>query len=190
MRQNQRMKKFNLSLEFQGLCLFDPKVLDNFINENKINDSDLLTYFINHPELGQKVIEEGIVVPIYSIAELDYSIVCYKNEEPSEILEDWKLFSVDSFGLKIESGIVIIADIYTIMSWDDPDFFIRYEENYRNKSDSNDYFKLSNGFYQLNIKGFRDNAEKSPFDLEYGYEFIFNKVENLNIHSSYHFCSH
>lgn len=175
------MKDFIISLEFQGLCLFDPLVLNNFIIDNKIESVDVLNYFIDNPDIGKKAIEQGIIVPIYSIFELDYKIHCYKDKKDSEIPNEWKLFDIDSFGLKVESNLVIISDIYAIISWDNPDFFLNYKENYLNKSDSNDYFELENGFYNLNIFGFREKANKSPFDLIYGYEFIFSKTDELKI---------
>ena len=175
------MKEFNISLEFQGLCLFDPKVLTDFLSDKGIYTKQVFDYFINNPEIGKKVINEGVILPIYSIPELNYKIIC-SIEDINLIPKEWEVFNIKEFGLKVRSNTIIISDIYNIMNWDEPDFFLTYQENYQNKTDSNDYFELENGFYNINIIGFREaDSNKSPFDLEIGYKFIFKKVEKLNI---------
>ncbi|WP_299436555.1 hypothetical protein [uncultured Maribacter sp.] len=173
------MKKFNISLEFQGLCIFDPVVLNNFIISNKITTNEVFDYFVKNPKIGKKAINEGVIIPIYSIPELDYKIIC--SEDSNYIPFEWQLFNIDNFGLKVESNIIIISDIYTIVSWDEPDFFLNYKENYRNKSGSNDYYELDNGLYNINIIGYRETVNKSPFDLEFGYQLMFNKTKKLNV---------
>lgn len=175
------MKEFYISLEFQGLCLFDPKVLIDFLSNNGINTNQVFDYFINNPDIGKKAINEGVILPIYSIPELNYKIIC-SIEDINLIPKEWEIFDFEEFGLQVRSNTIIISDIYNILNWDEPDFFLRYRDNYQNKTDSNDYFELENGFYNINIIGFREaNSNKSPFDLELGYGFVFKKIEKLNI---------
>ena len=50
-------------------------VLTNFIKREGIKTKNLLDLFIENHKLGEMVINEGILYPIYSIPELDYSLI-------------------------------------------------------------------------------------------------------------------
>ena len=75
----------------QGMVLFDPLVLVNFIQSKGIKDSNLLDYFIQNLEVGNEAINEGIILPVYTIEIWDYEIIVNLEEE-SKINPEWKLF--------------------------------------------------------------------------------------------------
>lgn len=175
------MKEFTLSLDFPGLCLFDPLVLTDFLKSNKIETTQVFDYFLHNPEIGKRVIVEGIILPIYSIPELDYKITC-TIEDKLFFPKEWEVLEIDKFGLNVRSKTIILSDIFNIMDWDEPDFFLDYKNNLSSKTESTNYFELENGFYKIKTIGFREiDVNKSPLDLIVGYEFIFKKVEKLNI---------
>lgn len=169
------MKQFILDLEFQGIVIFDPLVLVNFLKEEKITDADIFQYLIDNPLIGKKVMEEGIIYPIYSIPPYEYDIhMSNANYENQNISNYIKVFEYKKFGLKVESGFLIISDIFAIMDWDNPNFFLNYKELYDQKNDTNDFFELKNGKYLVEINGLKKKSKN-----EYGYNIIFHETNEI-----------
>lgn len=173
------MKKFELNLEFPGIVIFDPVVLSNFLEDKKITDRNILNHFIANETIGKEAINLGVIYPIYTIPELDYTIYASDNNK-NNIPEEWKIFSIKQFGLKVESKTLIFSDIYAIMDWTmaDRDFFLNYRKNYSNKSDSNDYYEIPNGNFIVQITGFR-NKKNNIYDTEKGYQINFHQILEL-----------
>ena len=177
--------KMKISLNMQGMVVFDPLVLDNFVQSKGIKDTNLLDYFIQNPEIGNQAINEGVVLPIYTIEIWDYEIIVNLEEE-SKINPKWKLFKTSlSFPFRIESENVIISDIYSIMSWN-PDYYLNFPPKEK-RIGVDDNFTIPKRNYSVDILGFRDSLNPDIENRECGYEFFFKKVsqlsliENLNI---------
>lgn len=173
-------KEFKLSLEFQGIVIFAPVVLVNFLNANNVEESNVFERFINDEKLGEKAISEGILFPIYTIPELNYDIIIDTDNNYKNLAGLTKVFTYEKYGLRVESSTLIFSDIFTIMDWTDADFFLNHRENYADKSDTNDYYELSDGNYLVSITGFRD---EDPHGKK-GYEIILKKVDSLPDFSS------
>ena len=177
--------KTKISLNMQGMVIFDPLVLDNFVQSKGIKDANLLDYFIQNPEVGNAAINEGVILPIYTIEIWDYKIIVNLGEE-SVIVPEWKLFKTSlSFPFRVESENVIISDIYAIMNWK-PDYYLNFPSKDK-RIGVDDNFTIPKGNYSVDILGFRNNLNPDIDNRECGYEFFFKKVsqlpliENLNI---------
>jgi len=177
--------KTKISLNMQGMVLFDPLVLDNFVQSKGIKDANLLDYFIRNPEVGNEAINEGVILPVYTIEIWDYEIIINLEEE-SKIDPEWKLFKTSySFPFRVESENIIISDIYAIMNWK-PDYYLNFPSKDK-RIGVDDNFTIPKGNYSVDILGFRDNLNPDIDNRECGYEFFFKKVsqlpliENLNI---------
>ena len=173
--------KTKISLNLQGMVLFDPLVLANFVHSEGIKSTNLLDFFIQNTKVGNKAINEGILLPIYTIEIWDYEIIVNLEEE-SKIDPKWKLFITPySFPFRVESENVIISDIYAIMNWK-PDYYLNFPSK-DERIGVDDSFIIPKGNYSVDILGFRNNLNPE----ECGYEFFFKKVsllpfiENLNI---------
>ncbi|SFM98839.1 hypothetical protein SAMN05428949_1589 [Chitinophaga sp. YR627] len=58
------ISKTKITLNLGGLVLFNPQVLNQFVTDNGITDQDLLQYFNEYPETGNKAISQGIIIPV------------------------------------------------------------------------------------------------------------------------------
>ena len=87
--------KTNVSQNLTGLVLFDPVVLNDFCVKHKIEDTNLLDYFNNNPEVGNEAINKGVLLPIYTIEAWDYTIFI-NTEEKSKVNPEWKLFQIET----------------------------------------------------------------------------------------------
>lgn len=173
--------KTKISLSLQGMVLFDPLILANFVHSEGIKSTNLLDFFIQNPKVGNKAINEGVLLPIYTIEIWDYEIIVNLEEE-SKIDPKWKLFKTPyPFPLRVESEKIIISDIYAIMNWK-PDYYLNFPSK-DERIGVDDSFIIPKGNYSVDILGFRNNLNPE----ECGYEFFFKKVsllpfiENLNI---------
>ncbi|WP_019636596.1 hypothetical protein [Paenibacillus fonticola] len=169
--------KLKITLEFPGIVVFDPMTLSSFIQEKKIVNTDLISYFNQYEDVGEEAITQGVIIPIYPIPNLDYTIVI-KNEYDSltSVPIDWRIFKTEPFPLKITSGLVIVSDISAIMDWDE-EFFVNYEGNLENRTTLNDYTKIANGNYGVSIIGYCD--PKKGLEADFGYILDFQRNEEL-----------
>lgn len=109
------IQETRISLNLSGMVLFDPIVLDEFVNTYKIQGKDILEELINNPMVGNAAINEGILIPIYSITPWDYDVIVNIGRE-SCINPDWVVYKNPfSFPLRIISGQLIVSDIYSLL---------------------------------------------------------------------------
>lgn len=120
--------KLQLTLNMQGIVIFDPASLNRFVKEKGIVTLDLVTYFYENEPVGEEVISQGIIIPIYPIPDIDYTI--YINNKDSDkpiISEEWKIFETERlFPLQVSSGKLVVSDIESIIYWD-PNFYMDYD---------------------------------------------------------------
>ncbi|WP_019636956.1 hypothetical protein [Paenibacillus fonticola] len=83
--------------------------LSSFIQEKKIINTDLISYFNQYEVVGEDAIKQGVIVPIYPIPNLDYTIVIKKEYDSStSVPMDWRIFKTEPFPLKISSGLFTV----------------------------------------------------------------------------------
>ncbi|MCQ3028234.1 hypothetical protein NLO74_19775 [Pseudomonas tremae] len=158
-----------IDLYAPGIVLFDPEVLNNFLTEKKITETNIFEFFLQHETLGRLAIEEGVICPIYQIPEDEYSVFLNDTSDPKKLLHEIK-FSYSGFPLEITSGILIVSDLNALFDWDF-EFFINYKLNYEQRLPSNDYIDVLSGLYSMTIKGCTEL--KPPYaNLGYGLELM------------------
>ncbi|AVB22795.1 MULTISPECIES: hypothetical protein [Pseudomonas syringae group] len=158
-----------IELYTPGIIIFDPEVLNGFLKEKKVKETNIFEFFLQHETLGRLAIEEGILCPIYEIPEDEYSVFLNDASDSKKLLREIK-FSHYGFPLKITSGVLVVSDLNALLDWDS-DFFINYKANYEQRLPSNDYIEVLSGLYNMTIKGYV--GLKPPYaNLGYGLELI------------------
>lgn len=167
-------KKFaNIELYTPGIVIFDPAVLNGFLRQNNVADSNIFERFLSDEALGWSAIEQGVLIPIYEIPEDEYSV--FIDDLPAGSAGKHALFEYNGLPLKIASGLAVIADLNALFDWD-PDFFMNYKANYPHRLASNDYLDVACGLFEVTVRGY--TALEAPFhSLGYGLEF--KATENL-----------
>jgi len=113
-------KTFGIMIDFPGLVICDPFVYDSFI-KNHVPESDmvgvnLLQYISENSELWKKMLDDGVMIPIPIKNHRD-SIVKIGLDINEEEKSKGRLFTAPVYPLRIESGLVAIADILYVMNW-------------------------------------------------------------------------
>ncbi|MFJ3371481.1 hypothetical protein [Pseudomonas sp. NPDC086251] len=163
-----------------GIVVFDPAVLNNFVESNGIESNDLFDYFLNNEEIGISAIENGVLFPLYQIPEMEYSIFLKGEGLKSSFNGAERAFCYSGIPLRVVSGLVVVADLNALMDWDSA-FFIGYRNTYTESLGNNDYLDVLSGLYALSISGFKGLS--GPF-VSLGYELEFKLVESLPVLSS------
>ncbi|GAB0171122.1 hypothetical protein LSPCS325_45590 [Lysinibacillus sp. CTST325] len=172
------IKKFKLMLYAPGLVVFDPLTLYNYLEKNNIVESDLLKLFCNNEKIGQEVISQGCIIPIYEIPELDdpYQIIINHEQDNASIPEQNNIFITNTFPLHVTSGNLIISDISAIIDWD-KNYYVNYENIKDESYDNCNSVQMSNNNYSVRITGYCGNKLKT--NIEFGYIFNFSATEKL-----------
>lgn len=164
-----------------GIVIFDPVALNDFVESNGIESSDLFDYFLNNEEVGLRAVENGVIFPLYQIPEMEYSIFLKGGGPDSSFNTAEKAFCYSGIPLTVVSGLIVVADLNALMDWD-RDFFIDYRNTCDESLGNNDYLDVLSGSYALSICGFKGLSD--PF-FSLGYELEFNPVERLPVLSSH-----
>ena len=169
------LKQLDLMLDGQGIVVFDPYLLAEFVQQQQLVDSNVFQHFLDNPKVGDEAISRGLILPIYTIPAIDYQIIL-NDSTTSAVEADWKRFTTPAFPLTIRSAKVVVADIYSIMDWD-AEFYLDMPldgpESTRvaTEWESGDYSVTINGFSERNYEG------RGPKNI--GYEFLLQKVSTL-----------
>ena len=112
--------------------------------------------------MGDKVVEQGIVIPIIGINDSAYKVIARIADEES-IVSDHLIIKKNSFFPLRVTGRVIIADLATLLEWY-PD------EGWQD-------VHVPPGFYSAVVNGFRrvDNDEV----VDFGFEIVFTQTNEL-----------
>ena len=142
--------------------LGDPNCLLTYKSKNNLPD-DLLTEFTTK-ETGDKVVEDGIIVPLSGVENLPYTIYFNFSDTTPELLKDGNKLQVrqDGYCLKVENG-----EIYL--------FTMPYLRNFtENKVEDLKKFrkatiKIENGWYSVSVLG---GLTIQQSELEPTFEFL------------------
>jgi hypothetical protein len=171
------MTELKIMLQTPGLALFDPAVLQAFIDEHQVALPNVLQSFIDDPGLGNEAIAEGCLLTVYSIQPWDYHVLITAADK-STVPADWVLFETPTFVLQIASQRLIAADIWAIMNWDAAAYQQAgpqpIDEKYAtaNAFKASDLAEVPNGRYQVKIVGFCDLQNPDLENRKCGYEFL------------------
>lgn len=170
------VKHLEIMLDGPGIVLFDPFTLDAFVKERGITKPNLFQLFIDEPTVGDEVIRQGIILPIYTIPPIDYQIIL-NDSGTSAARPDWVRLTTTPFPLIIGSpGRVVAADIYSIMDWE-ASFYQKLP--IAGPKAPQAAAEIPSSKYSVTIKGFveRNYTGRGPQNI--GYELLFEQVENL-----------
>ena len=161
-----------IDLYSPGIVVFDPAVLDRFLIDHAVTESDVFSRFLADETLGREAVAQGTVCPIYQIPEDEYSVFIENEEQGTDIAPE---FSHAGLPLRIESGLLVVADLNALLDWDRA-FFTDYRRRYAKKLASNDYLDAPNGLYSVTVNGYV--GLQTPYaDLAYG--LVLHKVPAL-----------
>jgi hypothetical protein len=167
--------KHSIFADSYGLAIFDPVTLIDFLQRNQIKKKNLYNYF-TQSELGDKVMAEGVLFPIYPIIAYDYEINI-SNETEKELAN--QIIVKENLPLVVTSGRLCIASISVIESWNTKIF----EDKLLNKLpyDKGFIIDVSKGNYSMSIVGYYE-AGKSKSNLDdwiFGYSINITKVKTV-----------
>lgn len=154
------MQELEIVVDFNGIVIFDPALLRDFYPG--IDRGENLYRRFTQTEDGDKVVAQGIIVPITGINDSIYKVVVRSKDERSSIDPDLIVFSNSSFPLRIENY-AVIADMASLLEWH-PD-----EEWQR--------LGLQPGEYAIEINGFRKIENRVVVD--FGFEVVWSSCGAL-----------
>ncbi len=157
------MKCFELSVDFNGIVLFEPDRLVAYFGGSIDDGQNVYKAFTSSPA-GDEVMEQGIVTPILGINDGFYKLFVRHSSEDAAIADDLVVFENGEFPLEVgKSGSVALADLAVLREWEDETGWNR--------------IPITPGIYSILIRGFRriENGEL----LECGYEFVLSSREAL-----------
>ena len=158
-----------------GIVIFDPVVLNDFVESNGLESSNLFDCFLNNEEIGASAVVKGVIFPLYQIPEKEYSVFIKGAHQGSSLDGSAKRFCYSGIPFKVVSGLIVVADLNALMDWDS-EFFLDYRKTCVDSLGNNDYLDVKSGLYDLSISGFK--GLKDPF-VSLGYELEFKPVEQL-----------
>jgi hypothetical protein len=138
----------------------------------------LFQLFNQDSAIGDEVIKQGVILPIYTIPPIDYQIVVNEGES-SSVRSDWVRFTTPPFPLTVgECNKIVVADIYSIMDWE-PAFYQKLHLDGPKAPQA--ATKVSAGKYSVVVKGFteREYVGRGPKNI--GYELLLEKVAMLPV---------
>ena len=142
--------------------LGDPNCLLTYKNEKNLPD-DLLTEFTTK-ETGDKVVEEGIIVPLSGVKNFPYTIYFNLTDTTPELLKDGNKLQVrqDGYCLKVENEEIYLFTL---------PYLREFTENQIEalKKSKKARIKLENGWYSVSILG---GLTMQQSELEPTFEFI------------------
>jgi hypothetical protein len=109
-----KVLRYDVITDFNGVVIFDPDRLIQFCGGHIDEGADLFTRFMTSND-GDKVIEQGIIIPILAIDDAGYSVEFYideKSDRPKEQI----VFENGDFPLYIEKKLVL-ADLAVLKEW-------------------------------------------------------------------------
>ena len=157
------MFKCSVNTDFNGIVLFDPYRLIEFFGGAIASGADLFTLF-RTSDVGDQVLQAGIVIPILAIDDAGYSLEVLIDEESARPLSDIQ-FSNGIFPLHIQKKLVV-ADLAVFKEWEEDTGWIETP--------------VSEGFYAATVRGFRTRNEQGHI-VDCGYEVSLKTVTEMPI---------
>ena len=155
-----QMNKYDITVDFGGIVVFAPDRLVDYFGKIEI-DANIYKTFITSDD-GEKVVEQGIVLPILGINDSHYPVfIRYADEEP-QVRPGLIIFENRGFPLFVRDRCVI-ADLGAFLEWSPPDGWI--------------FLDIRPGFYNVTVRGYRDI--KNGQVVDFGFELVFTRTEML-----------
>lgn len=154
------MNRFKLTVDFNGMVLFDPFLLNEFMGGN-IEDGRNLWREFSESDRGDEVVKNGVIVPLLGINDSCYKVDVRLQEESS----GWTIpaFRTNSFYPLHVRDRLVLADIAVLLDWTEG-------AGWHDVS-------VKPGIYGVEVNGFR--LLKAGQVTDFGYEFVLHELEKL-----------
>lgn len=169
-------KQFDLLIDGPGIVFFDPYVVAAFLSKRKLATTDLFQLFLDDPTLGDEVITQGIILPIYPIPPIDYQVII-NNTSTSSIRPSWLRLTSPPLPLTVgQQGKLVAADMYALMEWDTNFYQAVTDPGCLAPQAAT---ALHPGQYKALINGFVEQEYEGRGPKNIGYELLLERVETL-----------
>ncbi|GAB0062818.1 hypothetical protein IBA8401_38480 [Pseudomonas syringae] len=167
----------NIETFTAGAVIFDPAVLCRFAAAYCPEVGDLFAFFIEESEVGRLAVQAGVVLPMYEIPEAHYLFRLSEKSDDLPIELPGAVIQHNGIPLRIESGVLVVADLYALMDWD-PAFFLNFKDQRALGLGNADYLEVSSGLYSM---GFTGLVEANGDCTRLVYELSLDSVETLPV---------
>lgn len=155
------LDKKNIMVDFNGIVIFSYPAIEKYFEGGIKNGQNILKNFIE-TDLGDKVIDDGVIIPITNIDDGSYEVNfiegCIERQNNRRII-----FNNPGFILNVENEIYV-ADAAVFWDWE---AYLGWEK-----------INIPIGLYKLTIEGFQ-NLNKFDEIETIGYDIILEKVISL-----------
>ena len=145
----------HLDVEANGIVLLDEGILHETLGwtPTQGESRDLLHEFFTS-DLGDEVVNRGAVVPLLSIDDGTYEVICRLSSEASPV-DDLVIVTNGAFPLKVKTS-AAFYDLDTMIAWPPTESPVSTD--------------LAPGHYAVTVRGFRE--VKNERIVRAGYEFV------------------
>ncbi|MFD1875707.1 hypothetical protein [Hymenobacter bucti] len=152
------MTEVKLLVQTAGLVLFDPVVLQAFIDYHHLPVSNLWDSFRSNPDLAKEALATGCLLPVHPIVAWDYRVRVAVAAQPT-VPAEWVLFAAAGFALHVSSGRVLVADGWALLRWEAAAYLEFGRQPLAANYAANDFrvvqeVRVPNGWYQVTVVGF------------------------------------
>lgn len=154
------MQELEVTVDFNGIVLFDPEALKNFYSEIDIGTN--LYFRFTRTDDGDAVVQQGIIIPIIGINDSIYKVFLRFSTETSKIDPTTIIASNGDFPFRVNSQ-AVITDMASLLEWDPTEDWPKLE--------------LPAGNYSARINGFR--VIKNNEIADFGFEIVFTTCDVL-----------
>lgn len=154
------MQKFRVTVDYNGIVLFDPDALIQYFG-GTIHEGENILERLTTTDDGEAVIAAGIALPILGINDSTYEVLIRYGSESCEI--DCPIIVENGvFPMKV-AGRLVIADLAVLAEWTDD---LGWQK-----------VLIAPGDYGVTVRGFR-SINKSQV-VRFGYELVFEPMKQL-----------
>lgn len=151
-----------VSVDFNGIVVFSYPDLSIFFKNGIADGRNILEEF-TQTDLGDKVVDEGLVVPIINIDDGGYLVRFFLDQGPIESARRHVAFSDDGYVLAVSER-VYVADAAVFWEWHEQ---LGWHE-----------VPIPQGKYSVTIEGVVHKNEEGGM-IETGYDIICRRVDEL-----------
>ncbi|WP_437637620.1 hypothetical protein [Sorangium sp. So ce854] len=148
--------------DYNGIVLFEPHLLQQRYGGAIEEGTDLFTRFTTTDE-GDRVLAEGLIVPVLAIDDSPYKVIVRRASEP-EAARGPVIVENGVFPLRVAQGLVV-ADLVVLREWTEGLGWKPVD--------------VEPGSYGVTVRGFRVLDAAGSRIIEAGYEFVLEPRDAL-----------
>ena len=157
------MWRMTLDVDYNGIVMFDPSVVRAWYGDSLSNDVNLFRRYITTDE-GDRVLSEGLFVPVLAIDDCEYDIIVRYDSEPSVVVDSSVIHENGIFALKVVDC-AVVADLAALVEWEG--------------AGGGQIVPVQPGLYAVHIRAFCRAGPGEHEIVEAGYEFVLRATSSL-----------